>query len=244
VDNSAPPLFEVHDLSDSFLRNITFHIRPGEIVALAGLAGAGRTETALSIFGARLRSSGRIVIDGRDAKINSVPAAIAAGIGYLPEDRKQAGLFLEMSVAQNMAAASLSRFGSLLTSRRALQQTADSFRQRLGIACHSVHQSVRSLSGGNQQKVLLAKWLLAEPRVLIVDEPTRGVDVGAKAEVHKLLIDLAQRGTALLVISSDLPEVLALADRVLVMAKGRIAGELSQTQATEEKIVHLASGGA
>ena len=238
-------LLEVQGLSDSkLLRDISFQVRAGEIVALAGLSGAGRTETALSIFGARPLRAGRLLIDGRVVRLRSVQDAIAAGIGYLPEDRKQAGLFLEMSVAHNIAAAGLTRFGSVITSRQAIERSAETFRQRLRIACRSVQQPVRSLSGGNQQKVLLAKWLLVEPRVLIVDEPTRGVDVGAKAEVYRLLVELAERGTGVLVISSDLTEVLALGDRVLVMAQGRIAGELSRSNATEEAIVHLASGTA
>jgi ABC-type sugar transport system ATPase subunit len=244
----ASPLFEVRGISDtaganeSLLEDVSFQVQAGEIVALAGLAGAGRTETALSIFGARPRGASQIFVDGHEVKIRSVPDAIAAGIGYLPEDRKQAGLFLDMSIARNVVAASLSKFGSIVTSGGAVQQAAEQYRQRLGIDCRSIDQSVRSLSGGNQQKVLLAKWLLVGPRILIVDEPTRGVDVGAKAEVHRLLIELAERGTAVLVISSDLTEVLALGDRVLVMAQGRIVGELSRDKATEEQIVHLASG--
>src|SRR5690606_32632835 len=137
--------------------------------------------------------------------------------------------FLEMSIAANMAAASLRRFGRLTLSDARIRSAAESFRTRLGIACHSVAQPVVALSGGNQQKVLLARWLLADPRVLIVDEPTRGVDVGAKAEVHDRIRDLARHGTAVLVISSDLPEVLSLADRVVVMAEGRVTGELSRS---------------
>jgi ABC-type sugar transport system ATPase subunit len=224
------------------LQDVSLQVHAGEIVVLAGLSGAGRTETALAIFGARPFAAGRIFLDGQPARIRSVPEAVSAGIGYLPEDRKQAGLFLEMSIAHNIAAAGLPRFGSLITNQRALQSAAKDYRQRLNIACRDIRQPVRSLSGGNQQKVLLAKWLLVEPRVLIVDEPTRGIDVGAKAEVHQLLAKLAERGAAVLAISSDLTEVLALADRIIVMAQGRIAGELSRAEATEERIVHLASG--
>jgi ABC-type sugar transport system ATPase subunit len=223
------------------LSDVSFQVGAGEIVALAGLNGAGRTETALAIFGVRPIAAGRILVDGQHQDIRAAAEAIAAGIGYLPEDRKLAGLFLDMSIAHNVAAAGLSRFGRIFTRHRAMCATAESYCSRLRIACRNVYQAVRGLSGGNQQKVLLAKWLLVDPRVLIVDEPTRGVDVGAKLEVHKLLIELAERGTAVLVISSDLPEVLTLADRVLVMAHGRIAGELSRAEATEEKIVHLAS---
>jgi len=249
-NQTKAPALEVRGLSDApsrrqrrtTLTDISFEVHSGEVVVFAGLAGAGRTETALSIFGARPFRTGNVLLNGRAVHIRNVPQAIAAGIGYLPEDRKQAGLFLEMSIAHNVAAASLKRFGSIVTSEKAIGRVAEEYRERLGIACHSTRQAVRSLSGGNQQKVLLAKWLLVEPRVLIVDEPTRGVDVGAKAQVHRLLFDLAERGTAVLVISSDLPEVLTLADRVIVMAQGRIAGQLGRDEATEERIVHLASG--
>jgi len=247
---SVPATLDVQGLTDpparkasgAHLQDVSFQVRAGEIVALAGLAGAGRTETALSIFGARPFATGRVAVAGQSVQLRNVPDAIATGIGYLPEDRKQAGLFLDMSVAHNVAAAGLRRFGKFVTSGYAVEQAAEDYRRQLRIACQSVRQPVRSLSGGNQQKVLLAKWLIVEPRVLIVDEPTCGVDVGGKAEVHRLLIDLAERGTAVLVISSDLPEVLTLADRVIVMAQGRVAGELSRAEATEEQIVHLASG--
>ena len=247
--HASTPALEVQQLTSGgssraggvVLKQVHLRVAKGEIVALAGLSGAGRSETALSIFGARPFVSGNIQMNGRQVAIRSVPDAIAAGIGYLPEDRKLAGLFLEMSIAHNIAVTGLSRFGRVLTSDRAIAATADDYRSRLRIASRSASQAVRSLSGGNQQKVLLAKWLLVEPRVLFVDEPTRGVDVGAKAEVHRLLVELAERGTALIVISSDLTEVLALADRVVVMARGQVAGELDRGAATEERIIHLAS---
>jgi len=249
---SVPATLSVRGLTDAAgrrsrgvrLQDVSFDVRAGEIVTLAGLAGAGRTETALAIFGDRPQCRGQIAIDGVVQRIRDVPDAIAAGIGYLPEDRKQAGLFLEMSVADNVAAAGLSRFGRFVTNRRAVERAANDYRRELKIACRGVYQPVRSLSGGNQQKVLLAKWLVVEPRVLIVDEPTRGVDVGGKAEVHRLLIELAERGAAVLVISSDLPEVLALSDRIIVMAQGRVAGELARSDASEERIIHLASATA
>lgn len=244
------PALAVKNLSDGPKRNrlgprlqdISFTARAGQITALAGLAGAGRTETALAVFGARPFASGKVLLGGSPSKIRSVPDAIQAGIGYLPEDRKQAGLFLDMSIAQNIAAANLARFGRFVTSQRRLTAAAEEYRQQLRIACYDVRQSVRTLSGGNQQKVLLAKWLLVQPRVLFVDEPTRGVDVGAKFEVHRLLVELAERGAAIVLISSDLPEVLALADRIVVMSQGRVAGELDRATATEESIIHLASG--
>jgi ABC-type sugar transport system ATPase subunit len=168
---------------------------------------------------------------------------VRLGIGYLSEDRKESGLFLEMSLAANIAVANLRRFGTWWLSKLRLRQTAGEFRQRLRIAAPSVDTPIINLSGGNQQKALIARWLLLEPKVLFVDEPTRGVDVGVKAEVHALLRERADRGTAIVVISSDLPEVLALADRVIVMREGRIAGELTRTQASEDAIMRLASTG-
>jgi ribose transport system ATP-binding protein len=244
-----PVMLEVRDLNDhrsdgevkTVLRDINFSVRAGEMLALAGLSGAGRTELALSIFGARSRESGEIFVAGKRVVIESPSDAIAAGIAYLPEDRKDAGLFLEMTVAENVAAARLKEFGSWWFSDARGDAAAEGFRSKLRIASHSVRQIVQSLSGGNQQKVVLAKWLLVKPKVLIVDEPTRGIDVGAKSEVHNLLRDLARAGAAILVISSELPEVLAIADRILVMREGRITGELAGEQATEEQILRYAS---
>ena len=211
---------------------VSFNARAGEVLAFAGLAGAGRTELALALFGAR-QCNGEVRVNGKRVQIDSPADAIAAGIGYMPEDRKEAGLFLEMSIAQNIVGARLEHF-------RAQEGISEDFRQRLRIACRSVRQPVQSLSGGNQQKVVLAKWLLVNPKVLIVDEPTRGVDVGTKAEVHLLLRELARKGTAVIVISSDLPEVLAVADRIIVMREGRITGEMSFAEATEERILRYA----
>ena len=224
----GPVALEVRDLD-----GVSFTARAGEVLAFAGLAGAGRTEMALALFGARKRDSGEVRINGIPVHINSPADAIAAGIGYLPEDRKDAGLFLEMTVAQNVVGACLDQF-------REQENISEEFRARLRIACRSVRQPVQHLSGGNQQKVVLAKWLLVNPKVLIVDEPTRGVDVGTKTEVHLLLRELARKGTAVIVISSDLPEVLAVADRILVMREGRITGELAFAEATEERILHHA----
>jgi ribose transport system ATP-binding protein len=247
--SGAPVMLEIQNLNDhgleaevrTALRNISFKVHRGEIVALAGLCGAGRTELALSIFGARPRESGKIYIAGREANIRSPAEAVAAGLAYVPEDRKEAGLFLDMTIAQNATATGLRQFGTWWFDDAQGCERAEEFRKKLRIASHSVKQVVQSLSGGNQQKVVLAKWLLIRPRVLIVDEPTRGIDVGAKSEVHSLLRELAREGTAVLVISSELPEVLALADRVLVMREGRITGEVPGAEATEEKIMRYAS---
>ena len=247
--SAAPMMLEVKGLNDRSLEtevktvlcDISFKVRQGEIVALAGLCGAGRTELALSIFGARPRDSGEIFVGGQRVQIHSPADAIAAGLAYVPEDRKEAGLFLDMTIAQNTAASSLKEFGMWWFDDAKGHAKAEEFRNRLRIASHSAKQVVQSLSGGNQQKVVLARWLLIRPKVLIVDEPTRGIDVGAKAEVHSLIRDLARAGTAIVVISSDLPEVLAVADRILVMREGRMTGELNGTDATEEKIMRYAS---
>jgi ABC-type sugar transport system ATPase subunit len=249
----APPadaraMLEVSDLNDPpgrrpRLRNIGFSVRAGEIVGFAGLVGAGRTELAMTLFGARRAASGRVRIDGRPVRIDSPADALAAGIGYLSEDRKEGGLFLEMSLAENMAAVVAAQPGSWRYRESGHQRAAEERIRDLRIVCRGPAEPAQNLSGGNQQKVVLAKWLAARPRVFIVDEPTRGVDVGAKAEIHQLLFELARGGAAVMVISSDLPEVLAVSDRILVMREGRIAGELTAAQATEKSIMKFASMG-
>lgn len=250
-DPAAQVLLEVRGLSDALtgpaaglLRDVSFQARAGEIVTLAGLAGAGRTEAALSLFGARPRGAGEVWLAGKRVEMNSPAAAIAAGLGYVSEDRKESGLYLDMSVRRNISAASLWRFGSWFFRDREELAVAEDLRSRLRVACRSVEQDTGHLSGGNQQKVLLARWLLVRPRVLIVDEPTRGVDVGAKVEVHQLLREFARSGHAVVMISSDLPEVLTLSDRVYVMRAGRIAGELPRADLTEEAILRLAAAAA
>jgi ABC-type sugar transport system ATPase subunit len=243
----GPVALELRGVSDrgggerALLKDVGLTVRAGEIVVLAGLAGAGRTETALTVFGMRPYAAGEILVGGKPVRPRSPAEAIAAGIGYLPEDRKEAGLFLEMSLSANVAAASLRRFGGWWMKDGARHRAAERFRAQLKIAARHVHQPVVELSGGSQQKVLLAKWLLVEPRVLIADEPTHGVDVGAKAEVHALLREIADRGAAVLVISSELPEALAIADRIVVLRQGRVAGEIAGPEATEERVLHLAA---
>ena len=249
VAADAPTRLEVRGLSDRpqtpgtrpLLRDISFSVRTGEIVACAGLAGAGRTELALSVFGMRPRGAGEMLVNGRRVRLDSPADAIAAGLGYVPEDRKELGLFAERTIADNIAAARLDHFGSWRIDDGRSRTVAAEFSRQLQIACRSPLDVVRTLSGGKQQKVVLARWLLAGPQVLIVDEPTRGIDVGAKAEVHRLLFELARKSKAVIMISSDLPEVLALADRILVMHEGCISGELRGVEATEEKILRLAS---
>jgi ribose transport system ATP-binding protein/rhamnose transport system ATP-binding protein len=207
--------------------------------------GAGRTETCEAIFGVRPRLSGRILVDGQVIQPRHAMDAMNAGIGMVPEDRKDAGLFLAMSVAANIAAASLGAVTQAgVISDRLIKERAEEFVKQLRIATPDIEREVRLLSGGNQQKVLLAKWLAREPRVLIVDEPTRGVDVGSKADVYAILRELAASGTALLVVSSDLPEVLALAHHIVVMAEGRVSGELDAAGADEVGILQLAAPGS
>lgn len=249
VGDSNPIRLEVRGLTDrhrpkaksAMLTNVSFHVRAGEIVGFAGLAGAGRTETALSLFGVRPRAAGEVFLDGKRVDFRSPREAIAAGLGYLSEDRKETGLFLEMSVRRNVSSAHLGKFGSWFFNDRAEWRVAEEFRTRLRIVCRDIEQAAGHLSGGNQQKVLLARWLLVNPKVLIVDEPTRGVDVGAKLEVHQLLRDFAGQGHAVLMISSDLPEVLTLSHRLYVMRAGRIAGELQRDEMSEESVMRLAA---
>ncbi len=226
------------------LHDIHFSVRAGEIVGLAGLVGAGRTELALALFGARDGVAGEVYVQGKRLVLNSPADAIAAGIGYLSEDRKDGGLFLEMSIEDNISAVAPPQVSSWAFNRRKQQATADRMCASLQIVCRGPSDLVQNLSGGNQQKVALAKWLVINPRILIVDEPTKGVDVGAKAEIHNILFDLARNGTAILVISSDLPEILAVSDRLLVMREGRITGELTRAQATEQSVMQYASLGS
>jgi len=225
------------------LHDIDLHVRAGEILGMAGLIGAGRTELARAVFGADRASSGEILIEGQPVRIDSPQKAIEAGLGYVPENRKLQGLFLNMSVRENISAASTSRIskGGFIMARKDKALAAKSTKQ-LSIRAASMEQGVKSLSGGNQQKIVLAKWLNVGPKILILDEPTRGVDVGAKAEIYALIRDMAQEGMAIVVICSELPEILGLSDRIVVMREGRISGELACTEADEEKIMALATG--
>ncbi|MFO0850470.1 MAG: sugar ABC transporter ATP-binding protein [Gemmataceae bacterium] len=238
-------VLEVNGLTDTGstgrvrLADVSFTVRAGEILGLGGLVGAGRTETALGVFGGRPGCVGEVRVNGKPVRIRSPQDAIAAGIGYVPEDRKDAGLFLDMGLAANVVVATLR---GVVLNDAAQERTGNGYREKLRIASRGGDEPVRALSGGNQQKVLLARWLEVNPAVLIVDEPTRGVDVGAKREVHAVLFDLARKGTALVVISSDLPELLALADRVVVLRGGRVTGELSRDELTEEAVIALSSG--
>jgi rhamnose transport system ATP-binding protein len=226
------------------VRDVSLSIRRGEILGVAGLVGSGRTQLAETIFGLTPADSGEIVVSGVTARIESPADAIRFGIGYVPEDRRQHGVVLDMPVSANISLASLRAVSSRgLIDRAAEEGTATRFVDQFRIRTSSVGADVGSLSGGNQQKVALARWLSTEPAVLILDEPTQGVDVGSKAEIHSLMQDLAERGMAILMISSELPEILGMSDRIAVMHAGRIAAELPRETATADTIMAAALGG-
>jgi L-arabinose transport system ATP-binding protein len=234
------PVLRVAGLTSSKVSDIDITVRKGEVVGLAGLIGAGRTELAKTIFGAFPHDAGRIEIDGRAVDIRSPRDAIDAGIAYAPEERKADALLLERSVGENVSLAILRRLTRfrLIDQRRETGIVAD-FVQRLRVKTPSLAQPVGKLSGGNQQKVVLARWLASGPKLLILDEPTRGIDVGAKSEIYALIEALAHDGLGILLISSELPEILGLSDRIVCMQHGRITGELDGATATEEAVLHL-----
>lgn len=240
----STPVLEVRNLSGkNGVRNVSFTVRRGEIVGLAGLIGAGRTEVVRLICGIDPMTSGEILIDGKAVKIHSPVTAVEHGIGWVPEDRKQHGLILSMSVAQNISMAILQRLSNALGVLKVKEENALAAQhvEALSIATPGVGQTVRNLSGGNQQKVVLAKWLSTKPKVLIMDEPTRGIDVGAKAEVHALMSQLAKQGIGILMISSEMPEIIGMSDRVIVLCQGRIMGEFTRQEATQEQIMAAAT---
>jgi ribose transport system ATP-binding protein len=241
------PVLEVRGLSRaaSRVRNVNLQVRAGEIVGVAGLVGAGRTEIARAIFGVDRADAGTIRVAGRDAVIRTPRDAIRAGLGFVTENRKEQGLFLILAVRENVTAAGLARLARWDFIRFAAErELVGSLITQLRIRTPSEEQEVRFLSGGNQQKVVLARWLALRPKVLLLDEPTRGIDVGAKAEIYALMGDLARQGIGILMISSELPEILGMSDRVLVVRGGTIAGELARADATQESIMRLAAGGS
>ena len=226
-------------------RDISFTVRAGEIVGLAGLVGAGRSEVARAVFGVDPYESGTVRLHGKPLPKGNPRVATARGLALVPEDRRKQGLVLDESVTRNVTLAirsKLAKWGLLWggAENRAAQEWAS----RLEVKTAALDAETGTLSGGNQQKVVLGKWLATEPKVLIVDEPTRGIDVGTKAEVHRLLSELAQQGIAILMISSELPEVLGMADRVLVMREGRLTGEFARTDATPEAVMFAATADA
>jgi rhamnose transport system ATP-binding protein len=228
---------------EGIFTDVSFDVCSGEIVALAGLVGAGRSEVARAIFGIDRWDAGAVVVNGRPLPPASPSAAMAAGIGLVPEDRRQQGLVMDFSIERNIALASLGRVQRLgLIPRGAERSFASDWALRLQLKYGRLTNPVWTLSGGNQQKTVLAKWLARKPSLLIVDEPTRGIDVGTKAEVHRLLSELATQGVAVLMISSELPEVLGMADRIVVLFEGRVSREFSREEADEDAIMHAATG--
>jgi ABC-type sugar transport system ATPase subunit len=226
-------VLEVRNLSDEkYIRNVNLIVRRGEIVGMAGLIGAGRTEVARMIFGADPKTDGQIFIDGIEQNINTPLKAVQTGLGLIPEDRKQQGLVLGLDVKENITLSIIRRISGFLGLVRGDKQreTADFYKDRLNIQTPGLWQLARYLSGGNQQKIVIAKWLSMNPKLLILDEPTRGIDIGAKAEVHALMSQLASQGIGILMISSELPEILGMSDRVIVMCNGVITGELTREE--------------
>jgi len=239
------PLLEVRGLTRrGVVEDASFAVRRGEILGFAGLVGAGRTETARLLFGADPKDGGEIYVEGKRVKIDSPIDAMAVGLGFVPEDRGKQGLVLRLTVLENVVLPTLARHLHLgwLLNRLGLRRTAQEYVDKLNIRTPSLEQKTMFLSGGNQQKVVVAKWLASEPRVLIMDEPTRGIDVGAKAEVHALMSRLAQAGVGIIMISAELPEILGMSDRILVMSEGRVAAILDRGEATQELIMAYASG--
>ena len=237
-------VLEVRNLNcGRMIRDVSFQLHRGEILGIAGLVGAGRTEVVRAVFGADPYDSGEILVHGKPVAIRTPADAVAHGIGYLSEDRKRYGLALGMDVEANVLLASLGRFADRIGRINAGRTKATALERvrSLAIKTPSIFQRVRNLSGGNQQKVVIGKWLTADTEILIFDEPTRGIDVGAKSEIYRLLNDLAQHGKAIIMISSELPEILRMSHRIVVMCEGRIAGELSAAEATQERIMTFAT---
>ncbi len=235
------PVLQIEGLCHRQVRDVTLEVRSGEIVGLGGLVGAGRTEVARAVFGADVPRAGVIRMHGQPVNLRRPADGISAGIGYVPEDRKRQGIIPALPVRANITLASLRslcRWGIIRA--RLERETAARQIAALGVRTAGMEQEIQTLSGGNQQKAILARWLLCDPKLIILDEPTRGIDVAAKAEVHQLVRQLAARGAAVLVISSEMPELLALSDRIVVMHEGRITGTLTRDEATQEAVLRLA----
>jgi rhamnose transport system ATP-binding protein len=226
--------------------DISFDVHRGEVLGFAGLVGARRTDVGLALFGIELADSGEVIFDGKLVEIHSPDQILQIGLAYATEDRRGLGLTMSMSVASNISLPTLRKYLSRLGLIKRAQEdlAAERARERLGIRAASVRVEVAHLSGGNQQKVLLSKWLNAGPQLLVLDEPTRGIDVGAKAEVHQMIHELAAQGLGIILISSDLPEVLTMSDRILVMREGRQTALFTRAEATQEKVLGAAMGQA
>ncbi len=243
VSEDAPMVLEVENLTaGTMVKDVSFYLRKGEILGFSGLMGAGRTETARAIFGADPQESGIIKLNGEEVNINSPTDAVKLGIGYLSEDRKRYGLMLDKNLYENMTLASLDNFvkSSVIESSKE-KEVSQEHVDLLRVRTPGINQIVENLSGGNQQKVVIAKWLIANSDILIFDEPTRGNDVGAKQEIYELINTLIKEGKSIIMISSELQEILRMSDRIVVMCEGRKTGELSIEEATQENIMHLAT---
>jgi inositol transport system ATP-binding protein len=237
-------LLSVRDLTlDGVFEGVSFDLHAGEVLGIAGLMGSGRTNVAETIFGITPSTRGEILLDGLAVRISDPHFAIEKGFALLTEDRKLSGLFPCLSVLENMEMAVLPHYvGNGFVHQKALRALCENMCKKLRVKTPSLEQCIDTLSGGNQQKALLARWLMTNPRVLILDEPTRGIDVGAKAEIYRLISQLASEGMAVIMISSELPEVLGMSDRVMVMHEGEMMGTLDRADATQERVMHLASG--
>jgi ribose transport system ATP-binding protein len=243
VPKDAPVVLKVENLNaGKMVQNVSFELKKGEILGFSGLMGAGRTETARALFGADKKESGNIYINGKKIEINTPQDAVNAGIGYLSEDRKRYGVVLAESVAANSTMASLENFmQGIFINKKKEKEISQEYVEKLKTKTPSVETEVINLSGGNQQKVVIAKWLIKNCEILIFDEPTRGIDVGAKSEIYHLMNELAAQGKSIIMISSELTEVLRMSDRIIVMCEGRKTGELSIEEASQEKIMHAAT---
>ena len=243
VKPDAPVVLKVEHLNaGKMVRDVSFELRKGEILGFSGLMGAGRTETARALFGADKKDSGEIYINGKKVEINSPEDAVKCGIGYLSEDRKRYGCVVAKTVAENTTMASMENFMSgLFINKKKEEESAWEYVKALKTKTPTVDTEVVNLSGGNQQKVVIAKWLVRDCEILIFDEPTRGIDVGAKSEIYTLMNDLVAQGKSIIMISSEMTEVLRMSDRVIVMCEGRKTGEIDISEATQENIMHLAT---
>lgn len=242
VSPDAPVVLKVSNLNSKDVKDASFELRKGEILGFAGLMGAGRTEIARLVFGADQMTSGKIEINGQEVSISSPENAVKCGIGYLSEDRKRYGLATGLSVSENIVMADLKDFtkNGVIQSDK-IKKVSQEYVEKINIKTPSVNQLIRNLSGGNQQKVIIAKWLVRNCEILIFDEPTRGIDVGAKNEIYKIMNELADEGKSIIMISSELEEVLRMSDRIICMCEGRITGELDISEATQEKIMSFAT---
>jgi ribose transport system ATP-binding protein len=242
VPEGAPVILEARNLVANNVKNVSFKLKKGEILGFAGLMGAGRTETMRALFGADPKVGGEIFLNGKPVVINSPADAVELGIGYLSEDRKAFGLAVGLSVSENSVMANLDKYSvSGFIRRKRVDEVTREYVDRLSIKTPGVRQLVKNLSGGNQQKVVIAKWLIKNCDILIFDEPTRGIDVGAKSEIYHLMNELVRMGKSIIMISSELPELLRMSDRLIVMCEGRVTGELDISEATQEKIMTLAT---